>query len=679
MPVSLPFLSSAATATRLPETGLQLACSDPVALVPRTAGVLPAAVKAMQEIPELEVVRAKEKVRFLQDVTLAAAAMRVTEEAAVALVKARDGQGYPLLGGDDQLTYPNFRKWKSDLKKAGNGRLDYTKWTALIRDYSRGDRGRKGDEAWWTLFMGIVNNPGENSLKMDYEDACRAWRRAGMRGGEPDLQHVKYWMKRYSDRFVWLQKRKGETWFRNNVCGYIARDWDNVRVGEIWVGDHRKTDCFIRVWNEETQQWEPKRIWITAWRDAKSGHFVGWLLYPGNETPNMVAIVQCLWLAIMDNGGVPPACLYIDNGKDFVAQGFIDPVMVCGQETSIAMKLGIEVIHAIKYNARAKLIENSFKTLIPYYDQKMPGYCGSDRGSKFDDAWRFAKANVRNLPNLEQARELFCLAVADHEERTTTSLVQNGVPTRLLWENRQALRPALSQEELHIQALLPLGDSEFREIRRGPKGPSIQMRGGFYSSDELKEYARTHWGEKVRILLDVFAGKTMRGGRAVPLHVYCAAPDGRLIGRCEVHKLHAAWARTDEEREAVGEAQREVRRFASDSNGAFRQLTGRKSAASSFQVQAEWLDERGALPKPRPAADVLPGAESAGAIMARKEKTTPAAPVDADVRDALENVMFGRDAAADAFAEDEQSETAADDAGAAADPELKDALAELGM
>lgn len=696
MPVTLPFLSSGSTAPKLaPRPFLVLennasggrgVCDSPD---PTVAAGVPAAprVAPVRCIPETDQVIGTQRTELLRRVLEAAAAMAISEPAALAMVQVREPGAFCLLTADGPVTYPTYRKWKKDLKDAGNGRLDFRNSQALVPGYARGCRGRKGDEAWWKLFTGLLANSAEQGVRMAYDDAVRTYRQAGMKGGWPKFNHAKYWQEQYGDKHVMMLTRKGETWFRNHVAGYLQRDWDSVRVGEVWVGDHRKTDNFTRVWDEERQEWLPKRIWITAWRDAKSGHFVGWLLYPGDETPNMVAIVQCLVLAILDNGGVPPACLYIDNGADFVAEGFIDPVTVCGVERSIVLMLGIESIHAIKYNAKAKVIENSFKTLIPYFDRRMPGYCGSDKGAKFDDAWKWAKANTRSLPNLEQAREFFGMALADHEERQTQSLIQNGVPTSILWANRTALRPALTPDELHIRALLPLGDKGMREIRRGPDGPSVEVGNKvFYSSEALEEYSRHHWGEKVRLLRDVFAPAAVRGGRVVPAHLYVCAPDGSSLMRCELPETHAAWARTDEDREAIGEGQQKIRRLEKDTKAVYRQLTGKKKQVPYVQVMAEFLHEMKALPgvqsAPLQVADRAAGEggeQEPGAAMVRREKKAPAVPVEKEIREALENVMFGRSGTADDFADDEQPETAADDAGAAADPELKDALAQLGL
>ena len=303
-------------------------------------------------------------------------------------------------------------------------------------------------------------------------------------------------------------------------------------------------------------------------------------------------------LAILDNGGVPPAALYVDNGKDFQAGGFLTPVTVGGTEHSIARALGIEVITAITFNPKAKVIENSFKTLVPYYDQRMPGYCGSDRGPKFDDAWRWANGNVEKLPSVQQARELFAWALQEHEERVTTSLIQAGVATATLWQGRTALRPALTPEELHLRTLRPLRETP--QIGRGPQGIAVRYAGAYYSGPELQIYARQHWGEDVMLYADVFAPPAIRGGKVVPEHVYTGQPDGRLIGRCTVHETHAAWARTEDEREALGEAMAKVRRLESEVRNDTKAMRAGFKGNSPLAVMAEWLHGQKSLPPARP-------------------------------------------------------------------------------
>ncbi len=570
------------------------------------------------DVPAKARYKAQEVVRFVAEMW-SLMQQGHTRRTAAQLVRTRQEHRFPILSkagkkGANALTETNYSNWARKLGRSRHGKPDTTNWRAVLDNYDRGARGRKGAEDWWTLFYQCHLSTNQQHLTMAYRDACKAWKIAGMREAPPTLAHVKYWDKRYGDKYVQMLAVNGPTWFKNHVMGFLPRDWSDVRPNEIWVGDHRKTDNFIRHFDEAKGKWVPMRIWVTAWRDAKSGHFVGSLCYPGGESPNAATIIECLIKAIRDTGYEPPKALYIDNGKDFVAQGFTKPVVIDGNEMSICLALGIDVIIAIKFNAQAKPVENSFKTLVPYYDKRMPGYVGSNLGSRPEDAWKRARENLDMLPSLQQATELFAEAVREHEQRVTRSMIQQGISTVELWESRTPLREPVTPKDLHMATLRPLPASQMRTIRRGADGPSLQHEGWWYSSPKLIEYGRHHLGDKVVVYLDACARTITRNGKQVPGYIYFGTADGRILGRCDAADTYAAWSRTEEERAKLAEGMAERRRLLKDTRDRMRGQIGRMRPVSTLQATAEFLLDQGALPElPAPAdTQQLPPADSAG-------------------------------------------------------------------
>lgn len=562
---------------------------------------------AYRDIPARARYEAQEKATYIMEVDRKVDELGCSQKEAAKLVTSSLAAAtrWPLLAPKGRLNYENSLKWRKSLGKRA-GKVIYGNWRALIAGYSRGERGRKGAEDWWQLFYSTHFTGNAQHLTQAYRDTCRFWVSQGMPEEDiPTRAHVRYWNQKYGDRYADMLTRNGKTWFHNHVMGYVPRDWSDVPVGEISIGDHRKTDNFIRVWDKGSDKCIPQRIWVTAWRDARSGHFTGYLLYPGGDSPNADTIIQCLTLAIQDCG--LPAALYIDNGKDFCAQGFTDPVVIEGEERSICLALGIEVIHAIAFNPQAKPIENSFKTLVPYFDKRMPGYVGNSPANRPEDAWKWAKEHVGELPNLQQATELFGLAVEEHERRVTESTIQDGIRTVELWKNRKQLRPAIAAEDLHMKTLRPTKDS--RQIRRGPDGPSVRWGNWYYSSPPLVEYGKRHWGEDMYIYIDAFASSVRRQRWDVPSHIYAASPDGRLM-RCEAAGTVAAWARTDEDRQQLKEAMADKRRLLPDTKKTFRNITKReKPADSPLTALADKARELGIMP-PRVPEPLPPGPAS---------------------------------------------------------------------
>ena len=107
--------------------------------------------------------------------------------------------------------------------------------------------------------------------------------------------------------------RNGMSYFNHALNRYIDRDYSNINCGEVWVSDHAQIDiaCFAP---------DGKVVfpWVTAWRDYKSGKWLGWLLQCGS--PNSDRIFQAFYYAAEEFG--LPKDVIIDNGKDYRSKDF---------------------------------------------------------------------------------------------------------------------------------------------------------------------------------------------------------------------------------------------------------------------------------------------------------------------------------------------------------------------
>lgn len=84
--------------------------------------------------------------------------------------------------------------------------------------------------------------------------------------------------------------RYGQTAWNRRYGNYIERDYSNVVCGKVWVSDHAQID--IACLSPDGNVVFP---WVTAWRDYKSGKWLGWLLQCGN--PNSDHIFQTFYYA----------------------------------------------------------------------------------------------------------------------------------------------------------------------------------------------------------------------------------------------------------------------------------------------------------------------------------------------------------------------------------------------
>ena len=168
--------------------------------------------------------------------------------------------------------------------------------------------------------------------------------------------------------------RYGESAFNMKFGSYIDRDYSNIKCGKVWVSDHAQID--VAVFDSEGNIVFP---WVTAWRDYKSGKWLGWMLECGS--PNSDRIFQAFYYAALEYG--IPDDVIIDNGKDYRSKDFaggrpkIEENQL-GKTTSMLDLIGVQVHFALPYNAQTKPIERDFRTIKEYLSKHCEGYRGGN-------------------------------------------------------------------------------------------------------------------------------------------------------------------------------------------------------------------------------------------------------------------------------------------------------------
>jgi hypothetical protein len=111
---------------------------------------------------------------------------------------------------------------------------------------------------------------------------------------------------------IFMARYGREAWNRKHGT-YIDRDYTNLRPGECLVSDHAQVDVAVLMPSGKVSF-----PWITAWRDFKSGKWLGWLHHP--EAPNSDHVFQSFYHSVRRYG--LPTDVYIDNGKDYRCRDF---------------------------------------------------------------------------------------------------------------------------------------------------------------------------------------------------------------------------------------------------------------------------------------------------------------------------------------------------------------------
>lgn len=169
--------------------------------------------------------------------------------------------------------------------------------------------------------------------------------------------------------------RYGESAWNRKYGGYIERDYSNVICGKVWVSDHAQIDVACM-----TNEGNVVFPWVTAWRDYKSGKWLGWLLQCGH--PNSDHIFQTFYYAA-DNYGLPQDVI-IDNGKDYRCKDFAGGRKVIkvdsnrARTTSMLSELNVNVHFALPYNAQTKPIERDFRKIKELISKHCVGYRGGN-------------------------------------------------------------------------------------------------------------------------------------------------------------------------------------------------------------------------------------------------------------------------------------------------------------
>ena len=169
--------------------------------------------------------------------------------------------------------------------------------------------------------------------------------------------------------------RYGESAWNRKFGGYIERDYSSVVCGKVWVSDHAQIDVACL-----TSDGNVVFPWVTAWRDYKSGKWLGWILQCGH--PNSDLIFHSFYYAAETYG--LPNDVIIDNGKDYRSKDFaggrkkINVETNEAKTTSMLAELNVDVHFALPYNAQTKPIERDFLKIKELLSKHCVGYRGGN-------------------------------------------------------------------------------------------------------------------------------------------------------------------------------------------------------------------------------------------------------------------------------------------------------------
>lgn len=292
--------------------------------------------------------------------------------------------------------------------------------------------------------------------------------------------------------------RMGRKEFKDAYAPYVIRGYDDIKAGEIWMSDGHDLEmmCYRgtkKKSNGERYFGSPKLI---VWIDVKSRLITGWVL---SWTETTESIAMALKRGV-EKFGVPKQ-LYTDNGKAYKSK------ILKGTEEldGIYATLGLEVKHALPYNAQSKHIERWFVDFKETFAKSSITYKGGNIGERPERMKSFAMEKIEKGKILEQEElEAEIQAFIDYKNHNYYALrreagrgghrgrgMYNRTPLEVFnEENPVNARRMLSDEELRLLFL-------YEEIRTVQQN-GLEYLGNIYINEKLY----FHQKEKVKIKFD---------------------------------------------------------------------------------------------------------------------------------------------------------------------------------
>ena len=266
-------------------------------------------------------------------------------------------------GKQNGVSYQTLDRWASKYKKGG--------YYALVPNWNPGTQKKLIDKKIGKFIDNTYMKPFGPSKKETYELLIDQF--AGKRDRLPSYESVVNYINSKWTKSQQVLVRNREEWDRL-YSPHVRRDWSKVKLNEVWFGDAKQIDvaCLFR----------GKAIfpWFTAFLDARSRKFVGYVLTPIHDS---LAIAQAYAFGVSKHG--VPKTIYIDRGKPYKSHLIAGTKVKKGETTmlfdgidqtnisGILRECGTEVFYAAPYNAREKIIEPAFK-VFTYRMRGLPGY-----------------------------------------------------------------------------------------------------------------------------------------------------------------------------------------------------------------------------------------------------------------------------------------------------------------
>lgn len=419
--------------------------------------------------------------------------------------------------------------------------------------YALGALGEYADEAL-EIFTGLYLNDNQPAAYGCWlRTAARIWSLKSEREGGSIEEFnasfpscstfVRALKSRFSDAEICIA-REGYDAFNRKHMVHVDRDYSEMEAGTGWFSDHHKLDLMCL-----DEKGNPKRPWVTVWRDIRTGYWLGWHIR--HEDPSTEVVSQTFVDCVARFG--KPDDAYIDNGKDYLAKQFTGGRN--GHQRATLLMLRVTPHFSKPYHGQSKALERDFRTVAEGFSKFSRGYVGNKPGARPESLEQRIK--VGDLPTLDEVRSTFAFYI-EHvfHMQTAHGKILRGRSRAQAWETEFSHQlQAVTQEELR---LMHASFSDERTVRRG----AVEWNGHRWFHQDLM----SHNGRKVFLRIPI--------GDAQARAIVHDAETEEAICEAECDALRTpALAKTAEQKERVSAVLRSV------------QATAKRSKAKLAQVK----------------------------------------------------------------------------------------------
>lgn len=358
---------------------------------------------------------------------------------------------------------------------------------------NRKDKGKNRiNEVAWSVFLQWWLDENEPSVSYVYKLTC-TWAELRMKELLP-LPSEDTFRRAIKKIPVPVVKyfRYGAKEFEDECLPYLVRQYDFIDSNDIWSADYHTLDMMVK----DDVTGKVFRPHLINWIDIRSRKVLSTRLC---ESSNSDGVILAIRDAVRDYG--IPKQVYLDNGREFLVHDFggrgkrkTDENADYG--STMLERLDIEMINARVKNAKAKVIERSFRKMSEQFSKLYITYCGNRPENRPERHNKVLK-NEENIPLLSQVEKELRLYIEGiyNMEGSKAEGLDGKSPNDCYAKNLVTKRTA-TEEQLN---LMLARSSRLQSVERN----GVYLRFGerkvfFYDEDLVHNYFK----EKVYVRYD---------------------------------------------------------------------------------------------------------------------------------------------------------------------------------